>query len=351
MNNTPPPRLFSDLLRLRSNIIFSIEQYFHTHNYIAVHTPALSSWLIPEQHIDVYSVNTHNNNTQYLVPSPEIYLKTLLAYLGSDSTTEIPNIYELSHSFRNSEVSDAIHNNEFIMLEWYAAQKNLYDSIAICNAILKHGVQVLPDHIPMWAQYIHAPYIISMQEAFRQYANLDLVQLILCETATEAMQYARVNMDIDTTTYTWEDIFHYILVDTIEPKLPKDKPVYLVHYPARVETLAATTSDGLWSERWELYIDGIELANCYVEETNAAKIASYMKSQTIHINTHNSIRAKDVPYNIEYLQKKQLPNYSGVALGVDRLVLLLLSPLLAHHGINIPSLATVSSLAFFQNNT
>lgn len=362
--------------RYRSRILFAMETYFQLRNYISIHTPAMLKEVIPERHINVFSVEEDISERKYLMPSPEFGLKTLLAEIFSHNTDDItgkkntitlPDIYEISHSFRKSEVLDAIHNREFIMLEWYTNGASLEDSLQTCNELLSHTVEELAHAIanknivgilndipnmPVWTNNIKNPYIYRMDEAFRMFANIDLEAMMNCETGLAAAEFVgliKSSHDIlRWHTYDWEDVFHCLLVDRIEPNLPKDRPVYLTHYPVHIETLSHS-KDGKWAERWELYIQGIEIANCYVEETNQKKIADFMYSQHKKIQSGQNIRSSGIPYPTQFLQHTQLPPYSGVALGFDRLVMCMLGSLVdATAGTN-STLCDISPLAYLQD--
>lgn len=357
---------FISSIRLRSRVIFEIERFFQNQNYISVHTPALSSHLIPERHIDVFALassdNEYDNESgkgtnsppkKYLVPSPEIHLKPLLASMGEHIKTDqntLPSIYEFSHSFRKEAMQDAIHDEEFLMLEWYRAYANIQDCLETCNNILYTIRNTLLEKkftTPLWINHIENTLTLEMEEAFESFVGISLQTFIDCPTAYDAIQYAGIQTLLHNAhSYDWEDVFHFILVEKIEPKLPMDRPVYLTHYPSRVDTLAKQNiNNSALSERWELYIQGIEIANCYEEETDGEKIHQYMirqkekmpKQQTEQQNA----RPSGIPYDENFLQSPPLPPYAGVAMGIDRLILCLLKTQNNNFG-----LADISPLSF-----
>ena len=105
---------------MRSYCIEAIRNFLSIHNLIEVHSPILSPMLIPERHIEVYEV-AEQKKIYYLTPSPEIYLKQILAKLSQDSAMyeHMKGIYEITHSFRKMEQESSIHQKEFLMLEYY----------------------------------------------------------------------------------------------------------------------------------------------------------------------------------------------------------------------------------------
>lgn len=370
-SSTPLP-LFS----LRSKILFFIEQYFQSLEYIALHTPSMAPYLIPERHIDVFSIDT--DPPRYLMPSPEMYLKILLAQIAGESAT-IPHVYEFSHAFRTSEVHDTIHNEEFLMLEWYTAHASLEESLQLCIDLIVYVVEHLSQHkhytMPSWAQQLlhgvsgtsatlnterialfdrynsedacASIRIMSVEEAFSQYVGIDLSRLILCEQVEEAVAYVSQHtpLSLDTHWNDWEELFHFLLVDKVEPKLSHDMLIFLIHYPTRVSSLAQACVDNpLYSDRFELYIQGNEIANCYVEETDSAIIQNFMQQQHTAISKGRGMRTHNVPYPKHFLNDTHFPPYSGVALGVDRLVWCLLSDMTDNN-----NLSAVSPLAWLQD--
>lgn len=326
-------------LSARSKIIFAIESLLQEKNYISVHTPSLSPWLIPERHIDVFEVERREQVKNYLVPSPEIHIKQLLAEWALSDEGATPSVYEFAHAFRKEQVQNSlVHSDEFLMLECYTNNASLDDSHKLCQDILIRAKEVakscgILELLPVWTKYIESCEVMDVAEYFERFAGINLDELIACATGSEALAYANISnkmlSEISTDTreehYDWEDVFHFILVDRIEPQLPKDRPVYLWHYPSRVDTLAQKhEEDEKYSERWELYIGGVEIANCYVEERNPETIKSYMQRQQGLMNSGHGVRRAGIPYKEDYLQHHGLKKYSGIALGVDRLIMCLL---------------------------
>jgi lysyl-tRNA synthetase class 2 len=123
-----------------------------------------------------------------------------------------------------------------------------------------------------------------------------------------------VPMPVDPT---WEEAFHIVFLTLVEPGLPRSRPLVLTDYPALVPTTARRKPGTPWAERWELYIDGVEIANCYTEETDSRALRVLIGEE--------SERKKGcrVPHRIDEgladLFPPGFPSCSGAALGVDRL--------------------------------
>ena len=180
---------------------------------------------------------------------------------------------------------------------------------------------------------IQKPFMrLSMDKAFELYAHFRLSK---CANVKELAKQARklgITEPDEHPFNTWAlaDLYDLIFVQTVEPALPKEKALFLTDYPAFVSCLAKDVSvkpkqskmdKALWKERWELYVQGIELANCYTEETDTDKIKAYFE-------TEGKLKDKTalVPHRTDsdyWKIFRDFPPCSGVALGVDRLIALL----------------------------
>ncbi len=296
------------LLKKRSEIIRETENFFIENNYLQVETPLLSPHLIPESHLEVFASKMTNpygeDKDYYLTPSPEIWMKKLLAQ-GSGS------IFQISKSFRNSEQTGFHHNPEFTMLEWYTTGTDYSGSVMITEALLKHLSQKFD------CPGIAPPIMnISMKELFLQYTSIDIekhgstAELI---DAVEKAGYGRKE------GYTWADAFNSLFLCEVEPEIPKDRPVLITDYPEQIPCLAKRSRKGPWFQRWELYLDGIETANCYTEETDKKLVDRFFREQRLQ-----KTKAL-VPHHVEESYTEifdgRFPECSGVALGIDRLVM------------------------------
>jgi elongation factor P--(R)-beta-lysine ligase len=295
----------------RSHILSQIRSFFHTNEYLEVETPILATELIPESSIEVFettfSSDFHGDHQLYLIPSPEVFMKKLIAS-GSGS------IFQITKSFRNSEQIGKDHNPEFTMLEWYTMEADYMDSITTTEDLFS---SLINENTPSWFK---PPFIRkSLEEVFKEYVSVDLLK---CQTrAVLKSEAVNLGLTIENTD-TWEDIFNRIFLNFIEPDLPKDKPIVLYNYPKQILCLAKELEGTPWRERWELYVNGIELANCYSEETDSSKIKNILDTEYIKkASIARVIPDIDSDYNIIF--NKDFPDCSGVALGVDRLVMLL----------------------------
>jgi elongation factor P--(R)-beta-lysine ligase len=307
-----------DALRRRAGIIAAIRHFFDRRDYLAVETPQLSATPIPEAHIELFTTG----EGLYLLPSPEFHLKRLLAAGAGD-------LYEITHSFRNGEEIGPYHRREFTMLEYYTVGADAARSLEITRELLAavasaaagvRGAGARPGPEP-------ADTVISMAEAWRRHTGIDLERTIGADGVTGdaaalAAEAARAGLTTDRHDgEEWEDLFQRIFLTFVEPELPRDRPVYLTHYPAAVPTLARRIPGTPWADRWELYLGGMEVANCFGEETDPAVIAAFLRDQA---GQKRVVGHREHPWDASFLQDPPLPACSGVALGVDRLVMHLL---------------------------
>ncbi|MEW5817233.1 MAG: elongation factor P--(R)-beta-lysine ligase [Spirochaetota bacterium] len=297
------------MLRKRAQIINSLREFFNGKGYLEVETPILSPNLIPEAHLEVFRTEfiDLNNKSQelYLIPSPEIWMKKLLG--GGTG-----NIFQITKSFRNCEAIGRFHNPEFTMLEWYTVEADYIKSIEITEELFSH----LSSHLS--SNPLAPPFLrISMEEAFGENTGLELARLQETGEINEAAHAMGIGV---TAQDTWESIFNKIFLTFVEPELPADRPLILYNYPAQIRCLAKTIPGSPWCERWELYAAGIELANCFTEETDKKRILDFFQEESGKKDQAIIHHRADVDFLEIY--SSNFPACSGVALGIDRLMMI-----------------------------
>lgn len=306
----------------RSELFCNIRRYFTEKDYLEVSTPTLSPYLIPEPTIKVFSTRFSNEfvgeREFFLIPSPELYMKEMLAS-GSGS------IFQISQCFRNSEQLGDVHNPEFTMLEYYTVGADDSDSIAITIDMLKRTALQKME----WLE--NEPLILTIEEAMWRWAGVDLMKAQ--DISFLRAEAERLNLFVPENE-SWEDTFNKIFITYVEPNLPKDREVYLRDYPGQIDCLAKDYTDRPYKKRWEMYIGGTEIANCYDEETDTARIKSYYTREQKRLederrNTHDVISPAS-----PHFPDLVIPSSSGVAIGLDRLLMVNLAlreiaPLLA----------------------
>lgn len=331
-----------DLLRLRADLFRRIRSFFDERDYLEVDTPILAPALIPETCLEVFETSylaptgTRSRPASvpyWLVPSPEVWMKRLIADHGV-------SVYQLSRCFRNGESTGRLHSPEFVMLEYYSVGFDYRDSLALTeeffSAVLGRDA----------AADLRPPFLrLSMDEAFRRWGAVDLERVERAHrdwTAAGGQGSGRRDegafilearareLSLDPPPdLPVERLYDLLFVHAVEPSLPGDRPVALMDYPAFVPCLAKDRPGSLAKERWELYGRGIELANCYTEETDPDEVRRYFEAEAAEKSS-----CALVPHGIddEYWRlfsprgtgpdEVPFPACSGVAMGVDRLLML-----------------------------
>ncbi len=217
------------------------------------------------------------------------------------------------------------------MLEWYQVEADYMDSIDTTERLFSAIASIIPKtpgHPP--AERLRPPFCRrSVREVFLEYTGLDLLHHPdRTSFAAAARQIAgKATESVGGEEESWENLFNRLLVQYVEPNLPEDRPTILYDYPAQIPALAASHPRGPWLERWELYLGSVELANCYSEERDPARIRDFFHRQY----AEKARDARIVPdIDEEFLSlfetggaKKEFPRCSGVAMGLDRLLMLL----------------------------
>ena len=303
----------------RSKLYTNTRNHFTGKGYLEVETPTIAAELIPEPAIHLFETSFsspfHPSSLRWLIPSPEIFMKMLLAD-GSE------NIFQISRCFRNSEQIGTYHNPEFTMLEWYTIDADYRDSIAHTEEYIS---AVAPAGTP---EHLLPPFrIASMHDLCFSHAGIDLDRLHTLEKMRTAA--AGLGLSESNTQETWESLFNRIFLTLVEPEIPQDHPLVITDYPAQIHCLASNKFQSPYKERWELYAGGIELANCYTEETDPIRIEEFFREESAALaastdDPHTVI--PDTPqgyHNLFNNPEKPFPNCSGTAIGLDRLLMLL----------------------------
>ena len=203
------------------------------------------------------------------------------------------------------------------MLEWYTMNVDYLASLEITEALFERLCSL--DGVAQSRVSLLSPPFqrMTIDEAFEKYAGIDLA---VCGE-TESLIAAAEEAGIQTGAIAdWSELFHYILVSKVEPELRNDRPVVLLDYPAQVPCLAKLKSNTR-RERWELYVCGIELANCFSEAVSLEEVAAYFAEEEPHMIQAG--RADQTDKSFPRLYDGKHPECSGVALGIDRLVMTL----------------------------
>ncbi len=294
-------------LRERARILQRIRAFFAERGVMEVETPLLSAAALTEPAIDSFVTRYigpgHATGLNlYLHTSPEFPMKRLLA-AGSGP------IYQLCKVFRQGEAGRR-HNPEFTLLEWYRPgfdHHALMDEVAALVAPLL-GLESEAERL-------------SYCDAFKRHADVDPFAASIDELRGTAQRLGIVGFDAGEERDTWLDL---ILSHSVEPHLGKEGLCFLTDYPASQAALARLNPDNpAVAERFELYYRGVELANGFHELGDSREQRKRFESEL----AERAARGQDSYPMDEHLLaalEAGLPDCAGVALGVDRLVMLAL---------------------------
>ena len=300
-------------LEIRSQILCSLRKFFSQRDFIEVETPHLLKYAGCEVHIEQFETiyrSSEKTIPLYLATSPELYLKRLLG-------VGLERFYQLGRCFRNGERS-AQHNPEFTMIEWYQAFASYEDIMDETEALVAHvWSEVVGTQSPLWRTVVEErPWRrISVQEAFERWVGVDIGNLRERKGLYKALREVGFSSADDKDT--WDDLFNKVLIEKIEPNLALGGPSFLYDYPNQLGAMSKQKEgDGRWVERVELYLSGIELANGYTELNDP------VEQRKRFIQARRSQRDAPIDEDFVSSMERAIPPAGGMALGVDRLVML-----------------------------
>jgi elongation factor P--(R)-beta-lysine ligase len=315
-------------LAARGRITDAVRQWFRDQGFLEVETAILQTSPGNETHLHAFATMLQSPAGAaarlYLHTSPEFACKRLLA-AGEGK------IFTLARVFRNRE-RGPLHHPEFTLLEWYRANERYEALMADCAALLAVSARAVCARDLCYAgrgcDPEAAPERLTVADAFRRFANVDLMDTLASATPTHAtpdrgrLAAAAVAAGIRIAPDdTWSDLFSRVLVERIEPQLGLGRPTILCDYPTPEAALARPKeSDPRLAERFELYACGVELANGFGELTDPAEQRRRFEAQMAE---KARLHGERYPIDEDFLAAlAAMPPASGIALGFDRLVML-----------------------------
>ena len=331
MSSSPTPFWRPDVhadrrpaLLARGRIKTALRRWFEARDFTEVEAAILQVSPGNETHLHGFGTTLIDNaavpHPYYLHTSPEFAAKKLLA---AGET----RIFDFARVFRNRERT-ALHHPEFTMLEWYRAGEDYEALMQDCAALLAEAAHAAGTTMLRWrgieADPFAEPERLTLQEAFRRHAGIDLLRTVTADhdvdrggLAADAVE-AGIRVAADDT---WSDIFSRILSERIEPHLGRGRATILCEYPISEAALARPKpGDPRVAERFELYACGVELANAFGELTDPAEQRRRFEAD---MDEKERIYGERYPVDEDFLAALALmPAASGIALGFDRLVML-----------------------------
>ncbi len=309
------------ILVARNRIVAELRQWFGARDFVEVDVPALVVSPGNEAHLHAFETQLINADgscaRRFLHTSPEFACKKLLA---AGET----RIFSMAHVFRNRERTPT-HAPEFTMLEWYRTREDYRIVIDDTLAILRLAADVAGRSVWHWRDChcdVHGEaQWLTVQAAFMQWAGIDFLATLSADGAPNREALADISPVAFGVGESWSDIFSRILVELVEPHVGQGRPTVLYEYPACEAALARTCAhEPRVAERFEIYACGVELANGFGELTDAKE---QRRRFVAEMDIKERIHAERYPIDEDLLAALALmPPASGVALGLDRLIML-----------------------------
>ena len=276
-------------LEKRAKLLAAIRAFFDSRGYLEMETPLMVPKPGMEPFLEPFETElrtpTGEKRQAFLITSPEYALKKLLA-------AGFERIYQLGKCFRNGEGSGGRHNPEFTMLEWYRAGTDYF-------GLMDETEDLFTEVGKLFGKTFPKPFErLTVAEAFQKFAGRDALEL---------------SND--------EGEFHKIFLNEIEPKLGVERPTFLYEYPVSMAALSRPAKNPRFAERFELYINGLELTNAFSELTDADE-------QKRRLEEERELRKKfgktDYAVDDDFIAAvRAMPESAGISLGVDRLLMVM----------------------------
>ncbi|MBI1302019.1 MAG: EF-P lysine aminoacylase GenX [Alphaproteobacteria bacterium] len=317
-HNFEKKRLF---LEKRAQTIKAVRAFFDGRAFMEVETPALQVCPTFDPHIhgfktDLLDLDHSHKKTLYLHTSPEFDMKKLLV-------AGMEKIYQICPVYRNAEGSK-LHSPTFSLLEWYRAGEDYRVLMGESMDLLRY----VADKLCISAYNFHEfscdpfqePEKLSVRDAFLKFFKIDLNNYINnLKDFSNVISQKNIRV---TEQDSWDDVFHAAMAERIEPHLGMDRPTILYDYPVSMASLSRKKpEDPRYAERFELYVCGVELANAFSELTDAAEQHARFKEEMV---LKKKLYGETYPADEEFFMALEygMPESAGIALGVDRLVML-----------------------------
>jgi elongation factor P--(R)-beta-lysine ligase len=307
---------------IREKVIDGIRSFFKADGFHEVETPMMVKYPGTEPFLEVFETELKwadgKTNQAFMLTSPEFAMKKLLV-AGFDK------IFQVCKSFRNGEGISPRHNPEFTILEWYRTNASYEEIMEDCQGLLLHlsqkisGTDIL---LYQGKEYdLSKDWIkLSVSEAFEKWVGLSSNALL--DRAAVIKRAEQEGYQVSEKT-TWEEAYNQLFLNLIEPALVEyDVPVIIYDYPASQAAYSKKKkSDPRFAERFEFYLAGYELGNAFSEENNPQVQEDIFKKD---LELRKQLGRTDYGMDKDYLNalKEGLPSSGGIAVGVDRLVML-----------------------------
>ncbi len=293
-------------LKQRAFLMSKIREYFAHHNVLEVETPILSSAGNTDVNIESFTSQSINLDCSksYLRTSPEFPLKRLLC-------SGIGDIFEIGKVFRKEEISKT-HNIEFTMLEWYRVDFDY-------KQLIQDVIDLLKFIFSAFSQPFENVETLTFNQSFQQFLSIDLSLV----TDTQLNTYC-ANFGYSGSQLSRDEALDFLFATQIQTKLNKENLTFITLYPASQAALSQINPhDPSTSLRFEVFYRGQELGNGYQELTDSQELLERFKVDNQKRQTQGK-QMVDVDCRLLATMENGMPACSGIAVGLDRLLMVLL---------------------------
>ncbi len=275
---------------------FEARGFLHTYTNPMVENPGMETHIHP---FEVHSAHGQKKTDWYLHTSPEFAMKKLLS-------EGIDKIYQICWCFRDEPNSD-LHRPQFLMLEWYRRHARYEDIMKDLEDLI---TDLSPESIVVQKK--------TVSDIFQEFVGFDILDYLDNDQLHQQIKKELPHLPLFEKLKEWDDYFFLIFLNEIEPKLAKYPALILFEYPFHQAALSTIKkNDPRVCERFELYLSGVEIANCFNESTDKAELK---------MRFANQIKAKQDYYQYNLPEPKEFfhtmedyPKSAGIALGLERL--------------------------------
>lgn len=305
-----------DLYKKKLIIERRLEDFLCNAGYLKIDLPVLSPSLIPESYLEIFETEFNYFDKKaklYLIPSPELFLKRLL-FMG------MGHCYFFGKSFRNSEPNSKYHSIEFTMLEYYRVNADYMDIAEELlnllryingghNSFIYQGIKI---SLAKWE-------MLTVAEAFLKYAGIPASILLNKNKFLKKSE----EKGYDIKGFTYQDVFSQIYTQEVEPHLGMNGcPTVIYDYPKEFAALAKLNKDKKTAQRFEFYIAGIELGDCYSELIEEKELIERFKIEDQKRKEQDRIIHPVDNGLLHAIKYKSFETCSGIAIGFDRLAMI-----------------------------
>lgn len=314
-----------EILQQRARLIRRTREYFHAHGYWEVETPLLSRDTVVDLHLEPFAVQGDfggavGQATYYLQTSPEFHMKRLLA-AGGD------RLFQITRAFRQAERGQ-LHNPEFTILEWYARGVDHFQQMSFLEGLCRQLFAESSATCACPERFERLTYA----EVFRQSVGIDPLDSDAREIAARMValgipmssvtDFHAQNIHADVVDK--DELLNLLLAERVEPWLAEQGGVFVYDYPLSQAALARRNPhDPRVAERFELYVQGVELCNGYHELLDAEELRERNREANRQ-RTARGLPSLPIESHLLAAMEQGLPPCSGVAVGLDRLLMLAL---------------------------